>query len=94
MRELIRAALELGWTLLGYEVDMRLASEGWDPMGDGFRNWREERQARNLVRATDALATGARIPVWCGKGHLYKGRHPRGAWTWVPWGGPSKSSRG
>jgi hypothetical protein len=55
MRVLIQTALDLGWTLLGYEADMRLAPDGWDPMGEALTNWREE-QARNLLKAIDGLA--------------------------------------
>lgn len=86
MRVLIQTALDLGWTLLGYEADMRLAPDGWDPMGEAFTDWREEQQARNLSKALEDHPCDVRILVWCGNGHLYKDRSPGGGRTWVPMG--------
>jgi hypothetical protein len=86
MRVLIQTALDLGWTLAGYEADMSLAPNGWDPMGEAFTNWREEQQAHNLVNALEDLRSDAQVLVWCGNGHLYKDRSPEGDRTWVPMG--------
>jgi hypothetical protein len=86
MRALIQTALDLGWTLIGYEADMRLAPDAWDPMGEEFTNWREEQQARNLVNAFEDLPSDARVLVWCGNGHLYKNRAPGDGRSWLPMG--------
>jgi hypothetical protein len=94
MRRFIQAALDLGWALVGYEADMSLAPQDWDPMGDEFANWREEQQALNLVRALEGLPRDTRLLVWCGNGHLYKGRYPRSGSTWVPMGSHLKEVSG
>jgi hypothetical protein len=86
MRVLIQTALDFGWTLMGYEADMRLAPDGWDPMGEAFTNWREEQQARNLLSALEDISSDRRVLVWCGNGHLYKNLPPEGDRTWVPMG--------
>jgi len=62
-----------------------LAPDGWDPIGEAFTNWREEQQARNLVKALEDLPSDVRVLVWCGNGHLYRER-PGGGLTWVPMG--------
>jgi hypothetical protein len=68
MRELIAAALELGWTLVPYECDRSQRPAGLDPMSREMSNWRENEQARNLVAALD----GEPLLVWCGNHHLTK----------------------
>jgi hypothetical protein len=50
MRSLIQAALDLDWTLIGYEAGLYQQPPDLDPMGMAFTNWREEQQAANLVR--------------------------------------------
>jgi erythromycin esterase-like protein len=76
MRELIAAALELGWTLIAYEAQL----EGSTDPGDWERiNRREEEQARNLVAALAEVPPDAKLLVWCGNSHL--SRHRSGEWT-------------
>jgi hypothetical protein len=70
MRELIQAALDLGWTLIAYEADWRPQPAGLDHLA--LTNWREEVQARNLITALAALPGDARMLVWCGNSHLSK----------------------
>lgn len=94
MRVFIQSALDLGWTLIGYEADMGLAPQAWNPMSDEFTNWREEQQALNLVRTLQTLTPDARLLVWCGNGHLYKQPVPRDGWTWVPMGSRFKEISG
>ena len=86
MRGFIQTALDLRWTLIGYEADMSLAPAEWDPMSDEFTSWREKQQALNLVRALESLPSDTRILVWCGNGHLYKSRLPwAGSWEPMGW---------
>lgn len=86
MRRFIQTALDLGWTLIGYEADMSLAPADWDPLSDEFTNWRERQQALNLVGALEFLSSGARVLVWCGNGHLYRSPRPWTDGTWIPMG--------
>ena len=84
MRQLIQAALELGWTLWPYEADIdhapaALVEQGF--MSQAFTNWREAEQARNLAAVLAGLAASERLLVWCGNGHASKaagevGRRP------------------
>jgi len=67
MRELLQAALDLGWTLHAYEADLQRAPEPGQLV-----NWREAEQARNLVAALESLDDTARMLVWCGNSHLSK----------------------
>lgn len=76
-RELIGAALGLGWTLVAYEAD-------WDTRPAGHTkneetNWREDEQARNLAAALAAMPRTAKLLVWCGNGHHSK--LAMGGWT-------------
>jgi len=71
MRALIEAALELGWTLIQYEVETRPPSS-LEPNSTHAVNWREEQQARNLIGALEDLAGDAPLFVWCGNDHLAK----------------------
>jgi hypothetical protein len=82
MRDLIAAALDLGWTLIAYEVDMRSKPRDLDRHGWEETNWREDQQARKLVSALRALADPQRLLVWCGNGHLTK----RVVQEWRPMG--------
>jgi hypothetical protein len=72
MRELIQAALAVGWTLWSYEADIdhaptALVRHGL--MSQAFTNWREIEQARNLAAVLAGLAAGDRLLVWCGNSH-------------------------
>jgi hypothetical protein len=72
MRDLIQAALELGWTLWRYEADIdhapaALVEQGL--MSQAFTNWREVEQARNLAAVLAGLGASDRLLVWCGNGH-------------------------
>jgi hypothetical protein len=75
MRGFIDAALELGWTLVAYEIsyhDGELSMES--------TNRRELVQAENLVSAWRAV--DAPMLVWCGNSHHAK----RPAMEWTPMG--------
>ena len=79
MRRLIRAALDLGWTLVPYESDYsKMAALFEDTMSRAATNWREQGQAKNLTAVMDGLGPAARLLVWCGNGHLRK--KPLGNW--------------
>jgi hypothetical protein len=72
MRELIQAALALGWTLWRYEADIdhapaALVEQGF--MSQAFTNWREVEQARNLAEVFAGLPASDRLLVWCGNSH-------------------------
>ncbi len=71
MRAFVQAALDLGWTLIAYEADMKQAPNK-DPFSLEATNWREEMQAHNLVTALHAIPLDAHLLVWCGNGHLEK----------------------
>lgn len=86
MRAFIQAALDLGWTLIGYEAFLYQDPPADDPMSHEFTNWREEQQARNLIRALGALPDAAKLLVWCGNAHGSKMPVPMGRWTWGPMG--------
>jgi hypothetical protein len=82
LRDLIAAALDLGWTLVPYEADFdskppRFANLSWEET-----NWREEQQALNLIEALASLNEEAKLLVWCGNGHLTKHRFDE----WCPMG--------
>jgi hypothetical protein len=85
MRELIQAALALGWTLWPYEADLdhapaALVDQGL--MSQAFTNWREAEQAHNLATVLAGLAAGDRLQVWCGNSHASKAASP----DWPPMG--------
>jgi len=85
MRNLIQAALELGWTLWRYEADIdhapaALVEQG--PMSQAFTNWREAEQARNLAAVLAGLAASDRLLVWCGNSHASKAA----SLDWTPMG--------
>jgi hypothetical protein len=78
MRDLIQAALELGWTLWRYEADIDhapadLVDQGL--MSQAFTNWREVEQAHNLAEVLAGLAASDRLLVWCGNSHASKMAH-------------------
>ena len=68
LRELMRAALGLGWSLIAYEAD---APPG-DPHLLATRNHRQAQQAHNLATAFGRLPGGAKLMVWCGWSHHCK----------------------
>jgi hypothetical protein len=72
MRELIAAALDLGWTLIPYEADMSLKPPEFEHLSREETNWRDDQQARNLLAALAELPDDQRLLVWCGNGHLTK----------------------
>lgn len=39
-------------------------------MSDAYTNWREERQALNLLAIRESIGPAAKLLVWCGNGHL------------------------
>ena len=85
MRDLIQAALELGWTLWRYEADIdhapaALVEQG--PMSQAFTNWREAEQARNLAAVLAELSASDRLLVWCGNSHASKAA----SLDWTPMG--------
>jgi hypothetical protein len=85
MRELIQAALALGWTLWPYEADIDHAPAILVQQGLGslaFTNWRDAEQARNLAAVLAGLATSDRLLVWCGNSHASKAASP----DWTPMG--------
>jgi hypothetical protein len=85
MRELIQAALALGWTLWRYEADIDHAPAAIVEQGLGslaFTNWREAEQARNLAAVLAGLAPSDRLLVWCGNSHASKAASP----DWTPMG--------
>jgi hypothetical protein len=85
MRELIQAALALGWTLWPYEADFDHAPAALVEQGLGslaFTNWREAEQARNLAAVLAGLSAGERLLVWCGNSHASKAASP----DWTPMG--------
>ena len=82
MRELIKAALDCGWTLIPYEADLSKRPSHLARLSPEETNWREEEQARRLGEALDSLTAEARLFVWCGNGHLTKVP----AQDWLPMG--------
>jgi hypothetical protein len=67
MRAFIQDALDLGWTLVGYEADME-AAPGSDLTSAEVTRWRQLQQAHNLA----AALPHAPLLVWCGWSHLSK----------------------
>jgi hypothetical protein len=75
MGQLIRAALELGWTLWPYEADIDHAPADLVEQGltsQAFTNWREAEQGRDPDAVLAGLAASDRLLVWCGNGHACK----------------------
>lgn len=71
MRALIQTALDLGWTLIPYELNVQsyLAEE---LLSVEFTNAREHEQAKNLIRALKDLPSDNQLLVWCGNDRLTK----------------------
>src|SRR5215207_694282 len=75
MRQLIQAALALGWTLWAYEADIDHTPAAVVEQGLGglpFTNWREAEQARNLAAVLAGRPASDRLLVWCGNSHASK----------------------
>jgi hypothetical protein len=79
LRELVQAALDLGWTLIAYEADLSSKPAGYANLSREETNRRELEQARNLVAA---LPDGPLL-VWCGNSHLL--RQPLEDWRPMGW---------
>jgi hypothetical protein len=82
MRDLMGAALELGWALISYEADLALQPREFENLSMEETNWREDQQARNLAAVLDRLADDEKLLVWCGNSHLSKVSHT----DWLPMG--------
>lgn len=82
MRELIAAALALGWQLVAYEADFTQKPTQLQNHSVEGTNWREREQARNLRAALEKIPADEALLVWCGNHHLAK--HSTG--EWVPMG--------
>jgi hypothetical protein len=78
MRELISAALDLGWSLWAYEMQFDPDLDAATALSADFTNRREAEQARQLC-ALLAAAPGEPMLVWCGNGHGAK--EPIEDWT-------------
>lgn len=71
MRTFIQTALDLGWTLLPYEINVQEYPTD-DTLSVELSNLRERVQAENLVRALQELSDDAKLLVWCGNHHHLK----------------------
>jgi hypothetical protein len=90
MRRLITVALDLGWSLWGYEALIEAAStDQAELLTMRFTNWREREQARNLCRLL-AAAPDDPLLVWCGNSHAGK----EGVGEWVPMGWHFRATSG
>jgi hypothetical protein len=80
MREFVEAALELGWTLVAYEIGRdAIPIEHRDhPPTWEMTNHRERVQAENLWAATQQISPAPML-VWCGNSHHAK--LAGGGWT-------------
>jgi hypothetical protein len=81
MRNLMAAALELGWTLWAYEVVIPADADPAELLSMEFTNRRELEQAHNLCRIV-AEAPARPLLVWCGNSHAAK----EASGEWVPMG--------
>ena len=86
MALLVDSARQLGFTLLGYEaeIDRAPAELLRDTMALPFTNWRERRQAENLLVHLHQAGPAGGALVWCGNHHLRKSQlgewSPMGYW--------------
>lgn len=71
LRDLIGAALNLGWTLIPYEINFQTYPSDY-PLSMEYINLREEEQAKKLIRGLEALPPDAPLLVWCGNAHPTK----------------------
>ena len=82
MRELVDGALNLGWTLVGYEISPdEMRSTGRESLSMEATNHRELVQAQNLLAVHREIG-GLPMMVWCGNSHHAKGA----AGDWIPMG--------
>jgi len=81
MALLIESARQLGFTLAGYEAEIQRAPADLlrDTHAMPFTNWRERRQAENLLALLHKAPATDRVLVWCGNSHLRK--TPHGEWS-------------
>ncbi|HEX6349734.1 MAG TPA: hypothetical protein VF160_10140 [Candidatus Dormibacteraeota bacterium] len=81
MAMFLDAARQLGFTLAGYEaeIDRAPAELLRDTHALPFTNWRERRQAENLLMLLHQAQPTDGALVWCGNSHLRKA--PRGEWA-------------
>lgn len=70
MRNLMQAALDLGWDLAAYEANIKERPKMDNPVDQS--NWREKQQAENLANVLKQLDKDAKILVWCGNSHHSK----------------------
>lgn len=68
LRELMTAALGLGWSLIAYDPDAPVGNPHLLPTG----NQRQAGQAHNLAAAFGRLPGGSKLMVWCGWSHHFK----------------------
>jgi hypothetical protein len=72
MRELLAAALGLGWHLIAYECEIEARPADLVAGSMDETNWREKQQAANLASAVEQIGADAPMLVWCGNSHLSK----------------------
>jgi hypothetical protein len=77
----VDSARQLGFTLAGYEAEIHRAPAELlrDTHAMPFTNWRERRQAENLLALLHKAPATDRVLVWCGNSHLRK--VPHGEWS-------------
>ena len=68
LRELMTAALGLGWSLVAYEADLSPGDSHLPATG----NQRQAKQAHNLTTCFARLTVSASLMVWCGWSHHFK----------------------
>ena len=85
MALLIDAARRLGFALAGYEAEIDRAPLELlrDTTAMPFTNWRERRQAENLIAQVNAAPATAGVLVWSGNSHLR--RTPVEDWSPMGW---------
>jgi hypothetical protein len=71
LRDFMQTALDLGWTLIPYEIDFHKYPSN-QPLTLEYTNLREEEQAKNLIRVLQDLPSSTSLLVWCGNDHLIK----------------------
>lgn len=80
----MESARQLGFTLGGYEAELDRAPVELlrDTTAMPFTNWRERRQAENLIAQLHAAPANAGVLVWTGNSHLRRAPHD----DWSPMG--------
>jgi hypothetical protein len=81
----MEAARQLGFTLAGYEAEIDRAPVELlrDTTAMPFTNWRERRQAENLLAQLHTVPAHAGVLVWSGNSHLRKA--PLAEWSPMGW---------